>query len=57
MRLGYLLWLIAVLIGVFLGLHRYGQIDVPYITATLVANEIVALFVGLGLAVIAKLIP
>jgi hypothetical protein len=57
MRLGYLLWLIAVVIAVLVGLSYFAHIDVPVVTAALMRDSTLSLFVALGLAVLAKLVP
>ncbi len=57
MRLGYLLWLIAIIIAVIIGLDRFGHITVPYATAYLTGDAVLWLFVALGLSVLAKLVP
>jgi hypothetical protein len=57
MRLGYLLWLIAIVIAVLVGLSRFANIDVPVVTAALMKDSTLSLFVALGLAILAKLVP
>jgi hypothetical protein len=56
MRLGYLLWLVAVIIAVLVGLSYFGGISVPVVTAALMRDSTLSLFVALGLAVLAKLV-
>lgn len=56
MRLGYLLWLIAVVIAVLVGLSYFAGISVPVVTAALMRDSTLSLFVALGLAVLAKLV-
>jgi hypothetical protein len=56
MRLGYLLWLIAVVIAVIVGLSYFAHIDVPQVTAILMRDSTLYLFVALGLAVLAKIL-
>jgi hypothetical protein len=57
MRLGYLLWLIAVIIAVIIGLDRFAHISVPYATAYLTADAVLWLFIALALSIIAKVVP
>jgi hypothetical protein len=57
MRLGYLLWIIAVIIAVVIGLNRFAHIDVPYLTAYLTSDAVLWLFIALALAVLSKIIP
>jgi uncharacterized membrane protein len=56
MRLGYLLWLIAIVIAVVVGLSYFAHIDVPQVTAVLMKDSTLSLFVALGLAVLAKIV-
>ncbi len=56
MRLGYLLWLIAVIIAVLVGLAKYANISVPQVTDLLMRDPAQSLFVALALAVIAKFV-
>jgi hypothetical protein len=56
MRLGYLLWLIAVIIAVLVGLSKYAGISVPQVTDILMRDPAQSLFVALGLAVLAKIV-
>jgi hypothetical protein len=54
MRLGELLWLIAVAIAVIVGLAYFGHIHLPIVTAPLMRDSTLSLFIALGLAVISK---
>jgi hypothetical protein len=56
MRLGYLLWLVAVIIAVIVGLSKFGGINVPYATDALMKDSTLSLFVALGLAILAKFV-
>jgi hypothetical protein len=56
MRLGYVLWLVAVVIAVLVGLSYFAHISVPVATDALMKDSTLSLFVALGLAVLAKLV-
>jgi hypothetical protein len=56
MRLGYLLWIIAVIIAVLVGLSTFAGISVPQVTDILMKNSTYSLFVALGLAVLSKIV-
>ena len=56
MNLGYLLWLVAVIIAVLVGISKYAGIEVPVVTALLMKDPAQSLFVALGLAIIAKFV-
>ena len=56
MRLGYLLWLIAIVIAVLVGIKKFAGIDVPYLTDPLMRDSTLSLFIALGLAVLAKIV-
>ncbi len=55
MKLGYVLWLLAVAIAVVVGLSYFGGINLPVVTAALMRDSTLSLFVALGLAVVSKL--
>jgi hypothetical protein len=56
MRLGYLLWLIAIIIAVLVGLSKFAGISVPQVTDVLMKDSTLSLFVALGLAILAKIV-
>jgi hypothetical protein len=56
MRLGYLLWLIAVIIAVLVGLSKYAGINVPQVTDFLMKDPAQSLFIALALAVVSKFV-
>ncbi len=54
MSLGYLLWVLAVAIAVLVGLAKFAGISVPVVTAPLMQDSTLSLFVALALALISK---
>jgi hypothetical protein len=56
MRLGYLLWVIAIVIAVLVGLAKFAGINAPVVTDALMKDSTLSLFVALGLAVLAKIV-
>jgi hypothetical protein len=56
MKLGYLLWLLAVIIAVLVGISKYAGISVPQVTDFLMKDPAQSLFVALALAVVAKIV-
>lgn len=54
MRLGYVLWIIAVAIAILVGLDKFAGISVPQVTDVLMRDSTLSLFIALGLAVVAK---
>jgi hypothetical protein len=56
MDLGRLLWLVAIIIAVLVGLSYFAGISVPVVTALLMKDSTLALFVALGLALFSKLV-
>jgi len=56
MRLGYLLWLIAIIIAVLVGLSKFAGISVPYATDALMKDSTLSLFVALALAILSKIV-
>ncbi len=54
MKLGYLLWVLAVIIAVLVGLSKFAGINVPQVTDVLMRDSTLSLFVALALAVVAK---
>jgi hypothetical protein len=56
MDLGRLLWLVAIVIAVLVGLSYFASISVPVVTALLMKDSTLSLFVALGLALLSKLV-
>jgi hypothetical protein len=56
MRLGYLLWVIAIIIAVLVGLAKFAGISVPQVTEVLMRDSTLSLFVALGLAILSKIV-
>ena len=55
MKLGWFLWLIALIIGVLVGINKYGAVDVPTVTEFLNKDVAATLLVATGLGVLAKI--
>lgn len=54
MRVGTLLWFLAVAIAVLVGLSKFFGISVTYVTPILMRDGTLSLFVALGMALIAR---
>ncbi|MEQ8825296.1 MAG: hypothetical protein RIC14_13080 [Filomicrobium sp.] len=54
MKLGYLLWVLAVAIAILVGISKFAGIDVPVVTSMLMQDSTLSLFVALGLSLVAK---
>ena len=56
MRLGYLFWIIALAIGVIVGIAKYAGIEIPQITAVLMKDTTATLLVALALALLSTIL-
>ena len=56
MSLGYIFWILAVAIAVLVGLSKFMGISVPVVTAPLMVDSTLSLFVALALALLAKFV-
>lgn len=54
MKLGYALWVLAVVIAVLVGLSKFAGISVPTVTPMLMQDSTLSLFVALGLSLVSK---
>lgn len=54
MRVGTLLWFLAVAIAVLVGLAKFFGISVTYVTPVLMRDSTLSLFVALAMALIAR---
>ncbi len=56
MSLGRFLWLAAIIIAVLVGLSYFAGISIPLVSALLMKDSTLALFVALGLALLSKVV-
>jgi hypothetical protein len=54
MKVGFLLWLLAVAVAVIVGLAKFAGISVPVATPLLMKDSTLSLFVALGMSIVAR---
>jgi uncharacterized protein (UPF0333 family) len=56
MSLNWLLWFLAVVIAVIVGISYFAGISVPQVTPVLMKDSTLSLFVALGLALLSRIL-